>query len=84
MKPYRDFVFANLNNQAVMRGSFDFFQAAVDAVWETAIRDVPWNDMEQLARDILGSVYIDDTQRVRLLKEAIPAYTRRGSVDPRW
>lgn len=84
MKPYREFVLAKIHNHSLRRGSFDFFKAAIDAVWDSCSRDIPWEDMEQMTRDILGSAYIDDAQKVRLLKEAVPAYTRRGAVDARW
>lgn len=63
------------------RRGYDFFSAVLDHVWEAVPkRVVDWLDFEQFSRDVLGSDDLTDEYKVRLIREALGAFTGRGEA----
>ena len=77
---YKHFFLDTRNFSMPTRFGLDWFLSAVDKVWERGKwhSRVDWLDMEQFTVDVLRSKELTDKEKVRILKEVIDAYTRRG------
>lgn len=81
-KFYRQFWLATKDFKSPPRFGLDWFLSAIDKVWEKKSISMDWDDMEGCLVDVLQSERLDDTQKVRVCKEAINAFTRRGHFEP--
>lgn len=75
---YRQFFLATIKVESPRRYGYDWFCAALDALWTTKPKMVDWLDMEQCMCDLLSSTWLTDEQKVRLMQQVIDVYTRRG------
>lgn len=62
------------------RRGFDFFSSALDHIWQAKRNAVNWIDLELFSRDVLASPDLTDAYKVRLMREALGAYTGRGEA----
>jgi hypothetical protein len=78
---YRRFWLSTKDFGSPPRFGLDWFLSAIDVVWEKKTISMDWDDMEAFLVDVLKSQIIVDREKVRLCKEGINAFTRRGHFD---
>lgn len=53
----------------------------LDKLWAQGSHKMDWLRFEQQLADVLGSLSLDDGERVRAARELLDAHTRRGHFD---
>ena len=80
-KVYQKFRIETMAFITPRRFGLDCFMSALDKVWASRFRRMDYYDLELLLVDVLRSARLSDVEKVRLAKEAINAYTRRGYFE---
>lgn len=74
---YRRFWLDTVSFKHPARFGYDWFCSAIDKINSEPRNTVDWLDYEMMARDILNTALLTDTQKVGLLRDALQVYTLR-------
>jgi len=62
----------------------DKYRERLNQLWDRKERKMDWLGMESMLVDILRDAELTDREKVKLTKECIDAYTRRGHFPELW
>jgi hypothetical protein len=77
---YRRFVLETANSATPPRFGLTWFLTALNRLWSSTATEMDWLGFEQFTRDVLSSPLLTDGERVQILRDAVGAFTRRGTA----